>query len=254
MPPEAATIGIRFPPSGIRFPPSPIEPIALDETPDEMPEPAAGDLFAWASIYSTCLGVMGVLLGWLVGPDAREFIPDFDPHDAKPVVMGVLWGALAAAPMLLLIEGVRRVPLQSVQELEKLSSDPVFKQLTSLSALELVVISLCAGVGEELLFRGWLMQFLMTVGTEAQPDPTRIIAAIAVSSFVFGLVHPITKLYIVLATVIGAYLGLLFHFSGNLLIPITAHAVYDAVQLMMAKYFRNEDDETEIADGVSGPE
>jgi membrane protease YdiL (CAAX protease family) len=37
----------------------------------------------------------------------------------------------------------------------------------------------------------------------------------------------------VLAALIGAYLGFVFLLSGNLLVPIIAHAVYDVVALFV---------------------
>ena len=57
--------------------------------------------------------------------------------------------------------------------------------------------------------------------------------ALVASSLVFGLFHPITKLYIFLAALMGLYFGGLVLYTGNLLVPIAAHATYDAVQLIL---------------------
>ena len=38
-----------------------------------------------------------------------------------------------------------------------------------------------------------------------------------------------------IAALMGSYFGLLLVWSDNLLIPIMAHAVYDAIQLLMTK-------------------
>ena len=62
--------------------------------------------------------------------------------------------------------------------------------------------------------------------------------ALVASSLVFGLFHPITKLYIFLAALMGLYFGGLLLYTGNLLVPIAAHATYDAVQLILTA--RNE--------------
>ncbi|HEY5704013.1 MAG TPA: CPBP family glutamic-type intramembrane protease [Terrimicrobiaceae bacterium] len=47
-----------------------------------------------------------------------------------------------------------------------------------------------------------------------------------------SLFHLVTKTYAVIATLIGAYLGVIWLAAGNLLAPITAHAVYDFVALV----------------------
>jgi membrane protease YdiL (CAAX protease family) len=56
--------------------------------------------------------------------------------------------------------------------------------------------------------------------------------AVALASAVFGLLHAITPTYAILATVMGAYLGVVWIASGNLLAPIVAHALYDFVALV----------------------
>ena len=73
----------------------------------------------------------------------------------------------------------------------------MFKTLLSLSPVELILISICAGVGEELLFRGWLLYWL--AGYAPAGAESRMFeygAALVASSIAFGLVHPITKLYV----------------------------------------------------------
>ena len=55
--------------------------------------------------------------------------------------------------------------------------------------------------------------------------------ALLLASLLFGLAHAITRTYVVLATVFGIYLGWLWTASGNLLVPIVAHALYDFVAL-----------------------
>jgi hypothetical protein len=45
------------------------------------------------------------------------------------------------------------------------------------------------------------------------------------------VVHWLTISYAVFATLIGAYLGLLFLVTGNLLAPAVTHALYDVAAL-----------------------
>jgi uncharacterized protein len=46
--------------------------------------------------------------------------------------------------------------------------------------------------------------------------------------------------YLWLATLIGAYLGGLYCWSGNLLVPIVAHAVYDFAALVIFLRYHSE--------------
>lgn len=86
-----------------------------------------------------------------------------------------------------------------------------------------MLVSVLAGVGEELLFRGVLQDGLALVS-----GPW---IALAAASMLFGLAHAITPGYFLVATVMGLYLGLLYLQSGNLLIPIVVHALYDWIAI-----------------------
>ena len=57
------------------------------------------------------------------------------------------------------------------------------------------------------------------------------IPGLAVASVIFGIFHLVNKTYALIATLIGAYLGILWIVIGNLLAPIATHAVYDFVAL-----------------------
>ncbi|NND99851.1 MAG: CPBP family intramembrane metalloprotease [Pirellulaceae bacterium] len=204
----------------------------LTDQPDESLQQSPDDVFVAAVVFELALGGLAILLGWTLGPDARAMIPDLTGESVWPVVSGILIGCLAAVPVFLFIELVRRIPAQSVRNLERLSEDGMFKTLLQLRGVELILISICAGVGEELLFRGWLMYFLAS-GSGGEPSVIELGAALVASSIAFGMVHPISKLYVFLAALMGLYFGLLLIYTGNLLVPIAAHAAYDAAQLIL---------------------
>ena len=90
---------------------------------------------------------------------------------------------------------------------------------------DLLLVSILAGVGEELLFRG-----LVQVGLEGWLGKW---GALGVASVVFGLAHCMTREYVVFAAGLGLLLGLLAIATGNLLAPIIAHAGYDFLALLM---------------------
>ncbi|TWU56383.1 CAAX amino terminal protease self- immunity [Rubripirellula tenax] len=219
----------------------------MDDT--EAGDQSPDDVFLTAVLFESALGVLAILLGLWLGPDPRAWVPEIDlsvfaiPVDWEaliPIGTGVGYGALAAIPMLVAIDLLRRLPWEPVRELERLSDDGLIKSLLQLRASEMIVISLCAGIGEELLFRGWLMYWLADGWKLADEASVAVSPEFALgaglvgSSIAFGLVHPLTKLYVVVATVMGFYFGGLLIWSENMLVPITAHATYDAVQLMLS--------------------
>jgi uncharacterized protein len=50
---------------------------------------------------------------------------------------------------------------------------------------------------------------------------------LAAAAATFGLLHGVTPTYAILAGIIGVYLGAIWLAADNLLVPITAHALYD---------------------------
>lgn len=207
--------------------------MSMDET--EPTEQTPDEVFLTAVLFEGALGGVALLLGWAVGPSARALVPELIPSNPWPILGGIFYGCLAAIPVLLVIELIRRIPWEPIRELERLTDDGMIKALLQLRPAELIVISICAGIGEELLFRGWLMSWLAegAAVSPTTPAPVAMGVALVVSSIVFGLFHPITRLYVVLATLMGLYFGALLIYTENLLVPISAHATYDAVQLIM---------------------
>ena len=86
-----------------------------------------------------------------------------------------------------------------------------------------VLVCLLAGLGEELLFRGFLQAWLSQL---ISPWIGVALAAVA-----FGLLHFLSFTYFVVATALGLYLGVLYELTGNLLIVCLVHALYDWVAI-----------------------
>ncbi|MDP4548500.1 MAG: CPBP family intramembrane glutamic endopeptidase [Marinobacter sp.] len=87
----------------------------------------------------------------------------------------------------------------------------------------LVLLSLLAGVGEELLFRGAIQGWLL----QHTGPWTSVMAA----SLLFGLVHYVSLTYFVMATGLGLILGASYQLSGSLIMVMVWHAVYDILAL-----------------------
>jgi uncharacterized protein len=203
------------------------------------PEPQA-DLAQADSVFRTAitieigLGVAALLLGWATGVNVRQWLPEFNAENLVGILTAIGWGVIAALPMLAAIEVIERIDWAPFRELRELDQMPIVSTLLALSPAELITISIAAGVGEELLVRGWLMGWM--VGPLETASLTGIVAGLVASSLAFGLMHPVTPTYIVLATAIGMYLGAIVLWTENLLIAIVAHAVYDAVHLLIARH------------------
>lgn len=211
--------------------------MSVDES--EPTEQTPDEVFLTAVLFECGLAVVAVALGWALGPSARQMLPELEADQWWPIVQGLLYGVAAGLPILVFVELILRIPWRPIQELEQLTNDGMFKALLQLRPSELAVVSLCAGIGEELLFRGWLMYWVQGLAQSLLPGINAswgLAIGLVVSSVIFGVFHPVTKLYIVLAALMGLYFGALVIFTGNLLVPIMAHATYDAAHLMLTAH------------------
>lgn len=173
-------------------------------------------LVTLALLFEGGLVLIAIAVGLLLGVPALADVR----FDTDSVAQGVA----ATLPMLLLLSPLAR----RHHGLERLRDDvtrqilPLFKNA---SLPQLALLSALAGLGEEALFRGvlqtWLAQHLGDAG------------GLVLASIVFGLAHFINRSYALLATLIGLYLGWLYLTSGNLLLPVIAHGLYDFVALIV---------------------
>lgn len=128
------------------------------------------------------------------------------------MLAAVQYGLLHHAPMVGPVRALRRLYHDVLH--------PLFERVTP---LEIVGISLLAGVGEELFFRGAVQQ---EWGWTA-------------ASVLFGLCHVGSRETLVLgawAALVGGLLGWLAIATGGLVAPIVAHAVYDAMALSYIRW------------------
>ncbi len=172
------------------------------------------------------LAVVAWAIGWLVGVPPGEQIA----WNTRGLLVGVL-GAAPLVPALLWMVHSRWRPLRRIRALV---TRTLVAPLASRSYLDLALIAGLAGFGEEALFRG-VLQPLAAGYTGAS------VAVVAVA-ILFGLAHALTTAYFVFAAILGAYLGWLAVWSGNLLAPIVTHAVYDflAFAYLAHRYHRRE--------------
>ncbi len=179
-----------------------------------------------AAIFEGGLAVVAIGLGWLLGKDPMATL--------QPNWADVGWGLLATLPPLGLLAFCLVCPLRPFRELARVIDRYMLPLLAPCSLVELAVIAVLAGLGEEMLFRGIVQRGISDwAGTAGGVDTaTAAGLGLGVSAVLFGLAHRLTNLYALLAGAIGLYLGWLWLWSGNLLVPIVVHAAYDFLALV----------------------
>lgn len=162
------------------------------------------------------LAVLAWLLGWLLG---------------EPPLAGARWdgqalllGVAGTVPLLLAFVFLLVAPLPPLRRMRQLFDDLLIPLFRDCTVAELAAISLLAGVGEEMLFRGVLQAVVARW--------FGVVAGLVVASVAFGLLHAITPAYVVIASLFGLYLGWLWLLTDNLAVAIVAHALYDFLVLV----------------------
>lgn len=165
-----------------------------------------GSLFSIAFIF-IAFGV-----GWVLGVSPLEHL-NWNWLD-------LFIGVAAALPMFLFFLISVRLPIPAFEKIKQFLLSELGPRIEHGSILELFILCIFIGLGEEMLFRGVLQSWASQYG---------IVAAIVFTNLLFGIVHSVTRLYVVIAAIMGVYLSLLLVFFSpqNLLIPITTHTIYD---------------------------
>jgi membrane protease YdiL (CAAX protease family) len=142
-----------------------------------------------------------------------------------------LQGALIGALLVWLVPAALAIWIPTVRE----KSAKAFKSLafflptTPKERAWWAIVSVTAGVCEEIIFRGFLLRYLHTA-----PWHLTLIWAIALSSAIFGLQHLYQGIAGVLqTTVMGVLFCLIFLITGNLAVPILLHTVMDLRVLLL---------------------
>jgi membrane protease YdiL (CAAX protease family) len=162
------------------------------------------------------LGVAALVGGRFIGPDPLATLS----WSWKAFATGV---AATLPPILGLFElwQSKYAPFARIRQILESS---LLRDLSKLRLAQLTIIAIAAGIGEEMLFRGFLQGLLeSSLGAPA---------GLALASVIFGLAHPITFAYFVIAATMGLYFGLLWWWTGNLLAPVIAHSLYDFLAIL----------------------
>ena len=173
-----------------------------------------------ALMFQGGIGVVGLVAIILFGIPVR--------YDGVSPGVAVFWGIAGSAATYAVIMMLTRLP--------GLLRDSLGVQLEQLHRFAcdyswpvLIALSVFAGVGEELLFRGaiqgWLAQHVHDV------------VAIVAASVLFGLVHYLSFTYFILATGLGLVLGTAYALTDSLVLVMIWHGVYDMIALYCLRRF-----------------
>ncbi|WP_039917415.1 CPBP family intramembrane glutamic endopeptidase [Cellvibrio mixtus] len=94
---------------------------------------------------------------------------------------------------------------------------------------KIIFVAALAGIGEELLFRGFfqtLMSGYLPIGW-----------AILITSLVFAALHYLSHAYFICAVLMSIVFGVVYYLSGSLVMVMVWHGVYDLIALaVLVKY------------------
>ncbi len=175
---------------------------------------------AMAMLFETGLGFVGVLIAWAAGINLSSQLTVSQDT--------VLRGVLAALPMIVLLVVFYESTWQPLVNLRREVEKVVQELFVGCRWFEFALVSLAAGFGEEILFRGVLQPLVI--------HWTVPWIGVIVVALLFGLAHALTPTYFIAATVIGIYFGWLAFAYEDLVAPIVAHAVYDFAALVFIQF------------------
>jgi membrane protease YdiL (CAAX protease family) len=180
---------------------------------DSDEQPGRAEIIVLSVFFEGGLAPLALFLGWLLSHPALGSFT-WNGRDAA-------WGIVASVPLILMFLAIMQWPIGPLSGVRKFWDTEVAPLLADSSWSEIALISLSKGVGEEMLIRGVIQaSFVSWCGASW---------GLTLTSILFGLLHPISIPYVVIACIIGFYLGTVFMVSGNLLTVMVVHAFYDFV-------------------------
>jgi len=175
--------------------------------------------FKTALYFESSLILVAIILGAIAQINPFEFI-----EINERVLLNGLIGTL---PLCVIFLALNHIKTDALLKIRKILHDTLGASLVHLHWTDLFVLAAVAGISEEILFRGVIQPWL--------ENSWGIVAALIISSVIFGLVHAVTLLYFILAASVSLYLGLYLDYENtrNLVTPIIIHGLYDFFAFMV---------------------
>ena len=185
---------------------------------DSRPPLTLSEFLISAGIFEGILLLIAFASGWLAGVNPTALL-SWSNQD-------LIFGCLATLPMLLVLAACYLSRARGIVGIRTFLRDTIGPYLNECRMIDLILLSLLAGVCEETLFRGFLYVWI---------EPFNPMLAILICNLLFGIAHAITPMYAMIAGLVGLYLTALMAAdpTPNLLIPITAHSLYDFVAFLV---------------------
>ncbi len=184
------------------------------------------DFFKSACLFEASLTLVAVVLGMIANINPFE--------NLKFSELAIVYGVLGTAPLFMMFLSLEQVRHTSVSSIKDLLLKTLGPGLHKYHWTDLLILASIAGFSEELLFRGVIQPWI--------EHAWGAVTGLVVSNIIFGLVHAVTPLYALLATLVGIYLGLALDVTGdkNLLVPVIIHGLYDFLAfLALMKTFKS---------------
>jgi membrane protease YdiL (CAAX protease family) len=177
------------------------------------------NFFKVACYFEGSLILVAIVLGW---------IADIDPF-ANIIFSetAVFYGIIGTIPLFIFFVALYQIQIDAFQQVKRTLLETLAPSMHRYHWTDLFVLGAIAGITEEILFRGVIQPWM-----ESSWGMT---SGLIASSIIFGLVHAVTPLYALLATLVGIYLGLAMDYGGerNLLTPIIIHGLYDFLAFLV---------------------
>lgn len=167
-----------------------------------------------ALLFQGGIGVLGLIFIWLLSIPVHTGELSWFENAA-----GGILGAIGTYGVLLLLT---HIPGLFPEDMER-QMRGLHRFASGFGWPVLITLSIFAGVGEELLFRGAVQGWL----AESVGD----LAAIIIASLLFGLVHFISFAYFLVAAGLGLLLGSIYTVSESIVLVMIWHTVYDVIAL-----------------------
>ncbi len=161
----------------------------------------------------------------------------------KFILLGILLIILAFPAIQLIYYWNRLIPLPESFQLMELGSKKLFEAFLVMDSpsilwFNVLVVGVIPAIGEELLFRGVLQRIFYK--TFSNPH-----LAIWVTAFLFSAIHMQFAGFFP-RLILGALLGYLLYWTGSLWVPILAHFVNNAGQVITQYFLVQSDSSTHL--------
>lgn len=171
------------------------------------------NFFTLACYFEASLVIVAIVLGWFSGIDPFKYMIFSEP--------AIFIGLLGTLPLIILFIALNKIDNKFLQQIRQILLDTFGPAMHKQHWTNLLILAAIAGIAEEILFRGVIQPWMESLWG--------MTAGLIGSNIIFGLVHAVTPLYAILATLFGIYLGLSMDYGvhRNLLTPIIIHGLYD---------------------------